>query len=56
MFFYYLDWSASSTEAVFGYAHNMFSDLSGFVYIIVGVGVALLIFDAIIGSITAHKK
>ncbi|MBE3095479.1 MAG: hypothetical protein IMZ52_10650 [Actinobacteria bacterium] len=52
--YYYLDWTASDTASIFDYAGNLFSDLQPFLLIIVGIGVGLLIFEAIMGAI--HRK
>lgn len=52
--FNYLSWTASTTEDMLAIVGNLFSDLTPVVVPIVAIGVALMVFEAIVWAVKKH--
>lgn len=57
MIFYttFITWTASTTEAMVANIHDIISDLTPLLTIVLAIGVGLIIFSVIISAIRGHN-
>lgn len=51
----FINWDASTTNAMLGYTSAVLSDMTPLLTIIIGVGLGLIILGAIISAIRGHN-